>query len=58
MTWLSGLTFVAGSVVFTLILPATAAADHATRPHTQNIHAKGHSPHSATFFRPASPRDG
>ncbi len=27
-----------------------AAADHDTRPHTQNLHAKGHSPHPATFF--------
>jgi hypothetical protein len=27
-----------------------AQADHATRPHTQNMHAKGHSPHPATFL--------
>jgi hypothetical protein len=33
-----------------LAFPLTAAADHATRPHTPNIHAKGHSPHPATFF--------
>jgi hypothetical protein len=33
-----------------LTLPATAAADHGTRPHTQNMHALGHSPHPATFF--------
>lgn len=33
-----------------LALPATASADHATRPKTANIHAKGHSPHPATFF--------
>lgn len=32
-----------------LIAPATASADHATNPHTQNMHAKGHSPHPATF---------
>src|SRR6266496_157591 len=32
-----------------LALPAVAGADHATRPHTPNIHAKGHSPHPATF---------
>lgn len=25
-------------------------ADHGTRPHTQNMHALGHSPHPATFF--------
>jgi hypothetical protein len=30
-------------------LPAAAGADHATRPHTQNIHALGHSAHPATF---------
>jgi LVIVD repeat len=33
-----------------LAFPLTAAADHATRPHTPNIHAKGHGPHPATFF--------
>ena len=32
-----------------LALPAAAGADHATRPHTQNIHALGHSAHPATF---------
>ena len=30
-----------------------ASADHETRPHTQNVHAKGHSPHPAT----SAPRD-
>jgi hypothetical protein len=29
-----------------------ASADHATRPHTQNIIAKGHSPHAASFTDP------
>jgi hypothetical protein len=33
-----------------LTLPTMAAADHATRPHTQNMHALGHSPHPASFF--------
>jgi hypothetical protein len=33
-----------------LALPAGAAAEHATRPHTQNMHALGHSPHPATFL--------
>ncbi len=33
-----------------LLLPAVAAADHATRPHTPNVFALGHSPHLATFF--------
>jgi hypothetical protein len=37
-------------VVGLLAFPLSAAADHATRPHTPNIHAKGHSPHPATFF--------
>src|SRR6266496_1046886 len=32
-----------------LALPAVAGADHATRPHTPNIDAKGHSPHLDTF---------
>ena len=29
---------------------APASADHETRPHTPNMHAKGHSPHPATFL--------
>jgi len=33
-----------------LIIPATAVADHATNPHTPNMHAMGHSPHPATFL--------
>ena len=33
-----------------LAFPLGAAADHETRPHTQNVHALGHSPHPATFF--------
>jgi hypothetical protein len=33
-----------------LAFPLAAAGDHATRPHTENMHAKGHSPHPATFF--------
>ena len=35
--------------VAVLAFAAAAGADHATRPHTQNIHALGHSPHPATF---------
>ena len=39
-----------GALAFAVLaLPAVAGADHATRPHTANIHAKGHSPHPATF---------
>jgi hypothetical protein len=33
-----------------LVFPLAAAADHETRPHTQNVHALGHSPHPATFL--------
>jgi hypothetical protein len=33
-----------------LVLPTTAAADHATRPHTDNLQALGHSPFPATFL--------
>jgi hypothetical protein len=44
----------AGFLTFT----AAAAADHATRPHTKNLHALGHSPHPATFFGvPAAERN-
>ena len=32
-----------------LAFPLAAGADHGTRPHTQNIHALGHSPHPAAF---------
>ena len=42
---------VLGALVLALLaFPLVAAADHATRPHTQNIHALGHSPHPASFF--------
>jgi hypothetical protein len=41
-----------------LALAGPAAADHGTRPHTQNMHALGHSPHPATFFGvPAAQRN-
>ena len=38
----------AGALV--LVLPMTAVADHETRPQTNTMHAKGHSPHPATFL--------
>ena len=38
------------SVLALMASALPASADHATRPATQNIHAKGHSPHPATFF--------
>ena len=41
-----------------LTLTASAAANHGTRPHTQNMHALGHSPHPATFMGvPAAQRN-
>ena len=40
-----------------LMLPATAAADHGTRPHTQNMHALGHSPDFGSFLLPDGQRD-
>jgi hypothetical protein len=40
-----------------LALPATAAADHGTRPHTQNMHALGHSPDFGSFLVPDGQRD-
>jgi hypothetical protein len=43
------LAVLAAAAAGLLTLPATAAADHGTRPHTQNMHALGHSPHPATF---------
>ena len=40
-----------------LALPALAGADHATRPHTQNLHALGHSPDFGSFLLPDGQRD-
>jgi hypothetical protein len=40
-----------------LALPAAAAADHATREHTPNIEAKGHSPDPGSFLVPDGQRD-
>ena len=39
-----------------LAFPLAAAADHGTRPHTDNIEALGHSPHAASFSDPAAVR--
>ena len=50
MSWLIRSAAVAACVAGALSAPALAVADHATRPHTQNVHAMGHSPHDATFF--------
>src|ERR671918_3026123 len=43
----------AGFLTFT----ASAAASHATRPHTQNMHALGHSPDFGSFLLPDGQRD-
>jgi hypothetical protein len=43
--------------VATLAFPLASAADHATRPHTQNIHALGHSPDFGSFLLPDGQRD-
>jgi hypothetical protein len=40
-----------------LTFPLAAAADHATRPHTQNVQALGHSPDPGSFLVPDGQRD-
>src|SRR5215831_17603323 len=45
----SPLVLVSALALVVLGVPGVAGASHATRPHTANIHAKGHSPHPATF---------
>ena len=40
-----------------LVFPLAAAADHATRPHTSNIQALGHSPDFGSFLLPDGQRD-
>ena len=44
--WLAATALVCGA----LALPATAVADHGTRPATKSMHAKGHSPHESPFL--------
>jgi hypothetical protein len=39
------------------VFPLAAGADHGTRPHTKNIHAKGHSPDFGSFLLPDGQRD-
>ena len=48
--------FVPGAVVGVLAFALAAQADHATRPHTANIHALGHSAHPASLFDPPAQR--
>jgi len=43
-------SLVLGFAMALTVVGMPAQADHATRPHTQNMHAKGHSPHPATFL--------
>jgi hypothetical protein len=51
------LAVLAACAVGLLALPVTAAADHGTRPHTQNMHALGHSPDFGSFLVPDGQRD-
>ena len=44
------------SMITLWLCPAVAWADHATRPHTGNLQARGHSPHAASFTDPAPVR--
>jgi hypothetical protein len=50
MRRLARLLALSGCLAGTLVLATTAAADHATRPHTPNIEALGHSSFPATFL--------
>jgi len=45
-----GVSVLVAAIVGMGVLAPVAGADHSTRPHTQNMHALGHSPHPATFF--------
>jgi hypothetical protein len=47
----------AAAAIGLLAFPLAAGADHGTRPHTQNIHAKGHSPDFGSFLVPDGQRD-
>jgi hypothetical protein len=57
MASLKRLSVAAALVLAMLALPLSAAADHGTRPHTPNIHAKGHSPDFGSFLLPDGQRD-
>jgi hypothetical protein len=50
MKRLVGVVFVALLGGTLAAFPVGASADHATRPHTDNMRALGHSPHPATFL--------
>jgi hypothetical protein len=51
------LVLLGACAVAMLALPAAAAADHATRPHTKNMHALGHSPDFGSLALPDGQRD-
>jgi hypothetical protein len=57
MTSLKRLSLAAAFALAVLALPLSAAADHGTRPHTDNIHALGHSPDFGNFSLPDGQRD-
>jgi hypothetical protein len=46
-------SLVVGSAAALVAAGIPAQAEHATRPHTKNMHAKGHSEHLASFTDPA-----
>src|SRR5919108_3239692 len=46
-----------GLALMLLAFPLAAAADHATRPHTPNIHALGHGPAFGSSLVPDGQRD-
>jgi hypothetical protein len=51
------LLVVAVGIIALLVVAAGASADHATRPHTNNMHALGHSPDFGSFLLPDGQRD-
>jgi hypothetical protein len=51
------LLLLAAGALALLAFPSAGAADHATRPHTNNMHALGHSPDFGSFLVPDGERD-
>src|SRR5688500_3195062 len=51
------LALLAACALGLLTFAASAAADHGTRPHTQNMHALGHSPDFGSFLLPDGQHD-
>jgi hypothetical protein len=51
------LLLLAVGTVALLVSGTAALADHSTRPHTKNMHAKGHSPDFGSFLLPDGQRD-